>query len=33
MPFIDKEKEIQMLEDDQISKLEREHFDVMMREK
>lgn len=33
MPYIDKEKEIQMLEDDQISKLEREHFDVMMREK
>jgi len=33
MPFIDKEKEIQMLEDDQISKLEREHFEIMMREK
>jgi hypothetical protein len=33
MPFIDKEKEIQMLEDDQITKLEREHFDIMMREK
>jgi hypothetical protein len=30
MPFIDKEKEIQMLEDDQISKLERQHFDEMM---
>ena len=30
MPFIYKEKEIQMLEDDQISKLERQHFDEMM---
>ena len=33
MPFIDKEKEIQLLEEDQIAKLERQHFDEMMEGK
>jgi hypothetical protein len=30
MPFIDKEKEDRMLEDGQVSKLERQHFEEMM---
>lgn len=30
MPFIGKEREVQMLEDNQITKLERQHFDEMM---